>query len=82
MSAKNIENITKPDIKYEPTVFGYNVLSDINFNGHCLIKNKFSVPEKLINLYIPNTLGLQLRNLNTDCTLGNCLFKSVKLTKN
>ena len=28
------------------------------------------------------TLGPQLRNLNTDFTLGNCLFGSVKLTKN
>ena len=27
-------------------------------------------------------LGLQLKNLNTDFTLGNCLFGSVKLTKN
>ena len=25
---------------------------------------------------------MQLRNLNTDFTLGNCLFGSVKLTKN
>ena len=27
-------------------------------------------------------LGLQLKNLNTDFILGNCLFGSVKLTKN
>ena len=32
--------------------------------------------------YIPYTLGRQLRKLNTDFTLGNCLFESVKLTKN
>ena len=29
-----------------------------------------------------HTLGLQLRNLNTDFTLGNWLFGSVKLTRN
>ena len=36
----------------------------------------------MINLYISYTLGPQLRNLNTDFTLANCLFGSVKLTKN
>ena len=35
-----------------------------------------------INLYISYTLDYQLRTLNTDFTLGNCLFGSVKLTKN
>ena len=53
-----------------------------NFNGHCLIKNNISIPKKVINLYISYTLNPQLRNLNTDFTLGNCLFGSVKLTKN
>ena len=28
------------------------------------------------------TLGPQLRNIDTDFTLGNCLFGSVKVTKN
>ena len=31
---------------------------------------------------ISYTLGLQLIHLNTDSTLSNCLFGSVKLTKN
>ena len=35
-----------------------------------------------MNLYISYTLGRQLRNLNTDFTLSNCLFGSIKLTKN
>ena len=38
-----------------------------------------------MNLYISYTLkklSPQLRNLNTDFTLGKCLFGSVKLTKN
>ena len=33
-------------------------------------------------MYISYTLGPQLKNLNTDFTLCNCLFGSVKLTKN
>ena len=36
----------------------------------------------MINLYISYTGNPQLRNLNTDFTLSNCLFGSVKLTKN
>ena len=36
----------------------------------------------MINLYISCTLGSQLRILNIDFTLSNCLFGSVKLTKN
>ena len=41
-----------------------------------------SIPKKVINLYISYTINPQLRNLNTDFTLGNCLFGSVKLIKN
>ena len=54
----------------------------MNFNGHCLIKSNVSIPKKVVYLYISYTLGPQLRNLNTGFTLGNCLFGSVKLTKN
>ena len=54
----------------------------MNFNGHCLTKDNISIPKKVIYLYTCQTLGPQLRNLNTDFTLGNCLFGSVKLTKN
>ena len=37
--------------------------------------------KNVINLYISYILGLQFKNLNTDFTLVNCLFGSVKLTK-
>ena len=53
----------------------------MNFNGHCLVKNILSIPKKVINLYIPYKPGPQLRNLNTDFTLGNCLFGSIKQLK-
>ena len=45
-------------------------------------KKNISIPKKVINLYISYTLGHQLRSLNSDFTLGNCLFGPVKLTKN
>ena len=80
MPEKSIENITKSDSNFALTFVDHHELSDITLNGHCLIKNNISVPKKVINLYISYTLGPQLRNLNTDFTLGNCLFRSVKLT--
>ena len=81
MSEKNIENITKSDINFVPTFVDHRLLPDINFNGHCLINN-ISIPKKVINLYISYKLNPQFRNLNTNFILGNCLFGSVKLTKN
>ena len=62
MSKKSIENITKSDSNFAPTFVDDNVLPDINFNGHYLIKNNISIPKKVINLYISYTLGHQLRN--------------------
>ena len=53
----------------------------MNFNGHCLIK-KIYIPQNVKNLYISYTLSPWLRNLNTDFTLNDCLFGSVKLPKN
>ena len=79
---ESIENITKSDRIFAPTFVYHHSLPDINFIGHWLIRNNISDPKKVINLYISYTLGLQLRNSNTDFTLSNCLFGSVKLTKN
>ena len=36
----------------------------------------------VVNLYISYELDTWSRDLNTDFTLGNCLFGAVKLTKN
>ena len=44
--------------------------------------NNIYIPKKVINLYTSYTLDQQLGNLNTYFTLNNCLFGSVKLTKN
>ena len=82
MSDEYIENITKSDSNFAPTFVDHHLLSDRNFNGHCLINNNISIPEKVINLYISYTISPWLKNLNTDFTLNNCLFGSVKLNKN
>ena len=46
MLEENIKNITKLDSNFPPTFVDHHVLADINFNGHCLINNKISVPKK------------------------------------
>ena len=80
MSQESMENITKSDKSFAPTFVDPHLLPDMNFNGHCLIKSNISIPKKVINLYISYTLGPQLRHINANFTLGNCLFGSVKLT--
>ena len=82
MSEKNIEKITKSDSNFAPTFVDHHLSLDINFTGHCLIRSDISTPKKVINLYISYTLGLLLKHLHSDFTLVNCLFGSVKLTKN
>ena len=82
MSEESIENISKSDSNFAPTFVDHYLLLDMNFNGHCLSKSNIYIAKKAINLYISYTLGPLLRSLNTDFTLGNCLFIPVKLTKN
>ena len=57
MSEKIIENITKSYSNFALTFVDHHLLPDMNFNGHCLIKNNISIPKKVINLYISYTLG-------------------------
>ena len=81
MSKENVEIITKSDNNFAPNLVNYHVLPDIDFNGHCLINNNIYTPKRVINLfisYIPNPI----LNLNTNFTLNNCLFGSLKLNKN
>ena len=43
MSEESIVNITKSDSSFTPIFVDHHLLLDINFNGHCIIKN-ISVP--------------------------------------
>ena len=81
MSEKNIKNITTLNKNFTPTFIDDRTLLHVKFNGHCLI-NKFPDSVKVINLYNSYTLDPWSRDLNTIFTLNNCLFGSLKLTKN
>ena len=51
MSEENIENVTKSDSNFTPTFVGVKSdisLSEISFNGLCLINNNISIPKKSI----------------------------------
>ena len=69
-SGESVKYINKSYRNFAPVFVDYQLLPNLNFNGHCLI-----------NLYISYVLGRQLRNINRDFTLDNCWFGSVKLTK-
>ena len=58
MSEENIENITKSNSNFAPAFVDHHVLSDINFNGFCLVNSNISVPKKVKNLYISYILIL------------------------
>ena len=46
MSEESIENITNSDSNFAPTSVDHFLLEDMNFNGHCLIKNNISNPKE------------------------------------
>ena len=55
----------------------------MDFKGFCLKQDGLSFLQKnVVNFYGSYELDTWSRDLNTDFTLGNCLFGTVKLTKN
>ena len=82
MLTENIEDVTKSDSSFKTIFVNHHVLLDINFNGHCFIKNNICIPKKVINLSISYILNPWLGNLNRDFTLKIWLPGSVKPTKN
>ena len=68
-------NILAPKLEY------INKKMFVKFNGSCLIKqNKSIFNRKIVNIYI--VYDLDSNSNDFDPTLQNCLFGSVKLTKN
>ena len=75
------EEIISPyelDSSFSPNLDGF-----IIFKGICLKQKSVSFLHKsIVILYISCKLDTWPKNLNTDFTLGNCLFGAVKITKN
>ena len=67
-----------------PKLVWYNSRIKLKFKGSCLKQDKASfTPKNVVSLFIVYELdNTWPRDLNTDFTLKNCLFGSLKLTKN
>ena len=64
-------------------IFSANLNVSLHFNGICLKQKIISFLHKnVVNLYISYKLDTWLKDLNTDFTLGNCLFGAIKLMEN
>ena len=74
---ESIESITTSESKFAPALINYYPLTNIKFNGNCLINNNNGPSLDAVNLYICYELDLGI-----DFTLSNCLFGFGKLTKN
>ena len=51
MSRGNVEIISKSDSNFTPTFIDQHLLSDIIFNGHCLINNIYT-PKKYMYVFL------------------------------
>ena len=76
------EIIKPPDIRPASTLGYDDKRMYLTFNGDCLKQDKFYyTPDNIINIYIVYDLT-STTNYNPEFTLENCLFGSVKITKN
>ena len=82
MSEESMKNTTTSDNTFDLTLIDTCPLPVAKFIENCLITNNIYNFRTLINLYISYALDSWSRDLNTDFTLNNFLFGSVKSTKN
>ena len=75
LSEEEIVNPYEPDTKFSPKLAGTIILK-----GICLKQKSVSFLYKdIVNLYISYKSDTWSKDLNTNFTLGNCLFGAVKL---
>ena len=82
MSEEIIKNLPGSKDTFPLGLINSYPLSDIKLKRNCLINSNIAVFWKAIDLYISYALDTWSRDLDTDFTLGSCLFGAVKLTKN
>ena len=84
ISRESIKNPHTSDVIFAPKIIGdYRFNSTVECKGIFLKQDSLSFLHKNIaNLYILYELDTWPKDLNTDFTLGNCLFRAVKLTTN
>ena len=67
MPDESIENITKSDSNFASTFVDHYLLLDMNFNEHCLTKNKFA------STFVDRNL-LPGMNFNGHCLIKNNIY--------
>ena len=67
-----------------PTLVWYNSRIKLKFKGSCLKQEDQATvnPKNVVNFFIVYELDSWSQDLNTNFTLGGCVFTGVKLTKN
>ena len=81
MLEENIENITNSESNFAPPFVNHHLLPAINVNRDCLINN-ISVPKKSNKSIYFLHIKFMVKKFKEKISLNNCLFGSVKLTKN
>ena len=81
MLEENIENITNSESNFAPPFVNHHLLPAINVNRDCLINN-ISVPKKSNKSIYFLHIKFMVKKFKQKISLNNCLFGSVKLTKN
>ena len=79
-SEESIKNPPGLDNTVDQSLINSYLLPDVKLGGNCLMNSNISVLRKVVNLYISYKLDTWSRGLNTDFTLGNCLFGPMNLT--
>ena len=80
--SESIKNPPGSDNTFPPSLIDNRPLPQAKFAGNCFRLNSNSVHQNVINSCIYYILDPWSRDLNTDFTLGNCLFGAVKLSQN
>ena len=55
MSEESIENITKSESNFAQTFADHHLLSDMSFNGHCLMKNNIYILKRNKSIHFLHT---------------------------
>ena len=82
MSDEKINSVKTPNHSITPNLDHYDTRTRVEFNGSCFRQDKVTYTHKdVVSIYIVYVLGA-CSSHSDDPTIKNCLFATVKLSKN
>ena len=82
MSNEKINSVKTPNHSITPNLNHYDTRTRVEFNGSCFKQDKVTYTHKdVVSIYIVYALGA-CSSHSDDPTIKNCLFATVKLSKN